>query len=145
MVAPSVIYGDVDLKATPGPGAYETTGGFESDVVFRTSVGTLVSPRSPSSMFINGEMVDRFGRPLKGSPQIAPGPGSYDVVLRSSEQARRGGARSVFNSTSSRSAGPGELAVGTAHFKPPGPAFYSPNLSLGSKKSFHLNAKKRWL
>lgn len=148
VAAPSVIYGDVpDMNVTPGPGAYEVVGTFEGDVAFRSSVGTLVSPRSASSMFA-ATSVDRFGRPKPSSPAASaqrrldrPGPGQYEVVVHGSEEARRGGATSVFKSITARAAASGTGAT----FRPPGPAFYSPNYTAKSRKSFHLNAKRQWL
>jgi len=150
LAAPSVIYGDVMPHITPGPGSYEVGSSFEGDVAFRSSVGTLLSPRSASSMFAETS-TDRFGRPAPSTPNSAaasasrvympPGPGQYEVLVHTSAHMRRGGAGSVFKSASSRGADGG---FGGA-FRPPGPAFYSPNFAATSKKSFHLNGKKRWL
>ena len=110
---------------TPGPGSYD---------------GMTKAPRRlrrvmPSSMFSNVGQ-DRFGNPYvrKTAMEMNPGPGTYahDSIQK---RDRALASSSYFMSNTRR--GLTNLAG-----KPPGPAFYKP--SLQQKKSFLLNASRRW-
>lgn len=110
----------------PGPGEYDPpTSSLKQDFVFR---------RSPQ--FCDSSH-DRFGKPVKGAAPsqqlLTPGPGAYlqDQVAETAVISS-----SVFMSGTTRGAKGGRSVV-------PGPAYYSP--APDGKKSFHLNARQRWV
>lgn len=82
--------------------------------------------------------LDRFGKtaqPKAKRPATStPGPGAYEVVTISEEKAPISG--SAFMSESGR----------LLHLRRrnPGPAFYHP-MPASKKKSFHLNAERKWM
>ena len=80
--------------------------------------------------------VDRFGQPLrpKRAKSGVPGPGAYTVSGEKREKLPVSGA--VFMSESKRD--------DSFLSKAPGPAFYRPVI-LPKKKSFHLNAERKWV
>lgn len=102
----------------PGPGSY--------------SPETQLRPGASFSH--NG--LDRFGQAThaKRASLSAPGPGTYEVQSQPEQKIPVNG--SAFMSEARRL-----LHVGR---KNPGPAFYHP-MPTTKKKSFHLNAKRRWM
>jgi len=112
----------------PGPGSYDTQ---EADRAARVD---LVSAAQPSSCFSNN-MQNRFGQPYvrKTVQESTPGPGWYG---QETEQKRAVASSSFFMSGVRR-----DNAQGAQ--KPPGPAYYKPDLV--NKKSFLLNATRKWV
>ncbi len=114
------------MMHTPGPGAYE---------------GKTVAPKrrgeDRGSSFFSNEGHDRFGRPYnkKSTEQVAPGPGSYASEYRYVEKQMVGG--SAFKSNVPR-------ISRNRGAKPPGPAYYRPEVQ-NAQKSFLLNTKKTWV
>ena len=142
MGAPSIIYdggaGELAVSAagaTPGPGNYGY--GFDRD---ETAYRLLLQRAGKSSAAFARSTDDRFGTStLNRAPKmVVPGPGEY----------RRSGAFSddkavtgPFKSTSNRPDPNGHKA----ELLPPGPAYYKPANNILGKKSFHLNAHKRFV
>lgn len=92
---------------------------------------------SGSSFSHNG--LDRFGKTahidkVKRPFTSTPGPGSYEIVQGSEDKAPISG--SAFMSESGR--------LQHQRRKIPGPAFYHP-MQITKKKSFHLNAERKWM
>eukprot|EP00239_Pterosperma_sp_CCMP1384_P007029 CAMPEP_0197855260 /NCGR_PEP_ID=MMETSP1438-20131217/26270_1 /TAXON_ID=1461541 /ORGANISM="Pterosperma sp., Strain CCMP1384" /LENGTH=381 /DNA_ID=CAMNT_0043470299 /DNA_START=345 /DNA_END=1487 /DNA_ORIENTATION=+ len=134
--APSIIYGEEDLpfqESDPGPGQYTTD-------VLNLSKKFKEGPKQ-SSMF-KPSLQDRFGIPTE--PRVireeVPGPGAYSSSNTVGAYTTTTGSQSVFLSATARYQDEMSTVAGLA--KPPGPAFYNP-MNLG-KKSFNLNARKRW-
>lgn len=109
----------------PGPGSYDAQ---EADRAARVD---LVSAAQPSSCFSNN-MQNRFGQPYvrKTVQESTPGPGWYG---QETSQPRAVASSSMFMSGVRREDGTGPQ-------KPPGPAYYKPDLV--NKKSFLLNATR---
>ena len=112
--------------APPGPGQYTPpTSSLPQAAVYR---------RSPQFFDSNH---DRFGKVVSGSAPttglITPGPGAY---LQDSPAEHAVISGSAFMSGTTRGGGAGRDVV-------PGPAYYSP--APDGKKSFHLNARQRWV
>ena len=111
-------------SGVPGPGEYEAA---------RSSVAPPggMSRRMPQFCDSN---IDRFGKPLghAAAQPLTPGPGAYYR-----EEARETAilSGSVFMSGTSR----WKSQQGAV----PGPAYYSP--AADARKSFHLNARQRWV
>ncbi len=114
----------------PGPGTYQV-GVEDIDTSVRSKFGKY------SSIF-GKTATDRFGKPVvpKVDRSVSPGPGQYS---NSDPDAKTHGAKSVFNSSTDRSASSGIYQLGAA----PGPCLYNPGRV--NKKTFHLNTKKRWM
>lgn len=132
--APSIIYNDVDglnLEANPGPGEYW----YEKEDLSNRLLGGMAGR---SSAAFSTTKTDRFGRPneKRTSTMLTPGPGSYE----SKSGLNPNGTSGAFQSTSLRTDAFGQ---GNPSAMPPGPAFYHP--AVNDKKSFHLNARKRWM
>jgi len=109
----------------PGPGEYDFP------------VSSLQQPgyrRMPQFFDSNH---DRFGRVVAGAAPnttlVTPGPGAY---LQDDEAKTAVLSSAVFMSGTAR-------AKGGLHDVVPGPAYYSP--APGGKKSYHLNARQRWM
>jgi len=118
-----------DRRDEPGPGHYQGTAG---------SVPSLDGLR-PSCMFARSG-VDRFGQPLapRAAPNDTPGPGSYNPVPKG---AAGPAAACVFASASARTS---EVEPSAAvRLAVPGPAYYNP--ALPGRKTFNLNAARRWV
>lgn len=115
-------------SSAPGPGEYE----LPTAALPHTSG---IRRRMPQFCDSNH---DRFGMPLAGPAPTAqfqvPGPGAY-IQDRPPETAVISSA--VFMSGTTRTMGGLGAPV-------PGPAFYSPAVK-GARKSFHLNARQRWM
>ena len=108
----------------PGPGEYELP---------RSSIEQPAHRRMPQFFDSNH---DRFGKVLQGAPSTqyqVPGPGAY-LQDKESEKAVISG--SVFMSGTARQGKGGREVV-------PGPAYYSP--AQQGRKSYHLNARQRWM
>ena len=75
-----------------------------------------------------------------------PGPGTYDGVNSNLTGLLSSGSHlptpdSAFTSTAARGA-----VLEPGRFRPPGPAYYSPDTrSLSPKRSYHLNVRKHWV
>lgn len=112
----------------PGPGSYDAP---EADRAARVD---LVAAAQPSSAFSNN-MQNRFGQPYvrKTVQESTPGPGWYG---QEAENHRAVASSSFFMSATRRD------GSGVAQ-KPPGPAYYKPDLV--NKKSFLLNATRKWV
>ena len=112
--------------AQPGPGAYELPSS--------TLNQTAIYRRTPQFFDSNH---DRFGKPVKGAAPsttlTTPGPGAY---IRDAEPTSAVISGSVFMSGTQRGGKAGRDVV-------PGPAYYSP--APDGRKSFHLNARSRWM
>lgn len=111
--------------AQPGPGEYNLpTSSLNQATVYR---------RSPQFFDSNH---DRFGKPMAGpapSQSLAtPGPGAY---IHDPDPNHAVISGSVFMS--------GTLRDGKSRDVVPGPAYYSP--APDGRKSFHLNARERWM
>ena len=107
--------------APPGPGSYNPPAGGDDSGIRRRM------PQFADSSH------DRFGKPVTGGHSLqTPGPGAY---LRDDERQTAVISSSVFMSGTSRGAGAKEAI--------PGPAYYSP--APNAKKSYHLNARQRWV
>lgn len=121
------IRGGLNSAEAPGPGYYDPNA---ADHLL-----TLDKIRH-SSMFSRTN-VDRFGKPFvaKASHYDTPGPGYYDQN-GSFVPAKAEASHPAFVSTTDRMFGGGGRGA-------PGPAYYNPVAP--SKKSFHLNANRRWL
>mmetsp|Transcript_4497 Transcript_4497/g.11876 ORF Transcript_4497/g.11876 Transcript_4497/m.11876 type:complete len:376 (-) Transcript_4497:281-1408(-) len=114
-------------SAIPGPGDYELpSGGLPH--------GGGIRRRMPQFCDSNH---DRFGKPLSGPAPSAhfqvPGPGSY---VREDQRETAVISSAVFMSGTNRSGAGGRDPV-------PGPAYYSP--APNARKTFHLNARQRWV
>lgn len=109
----------------PGPGEYEV----------KTSALPAPSGRRMPQFFDSNH--DRFGKLVGAPPDMQPGPGAY---IRDAEPATAIISGSVFMSGTRRDGRGGRDAV-------PGPAYYSPaaGSTAGSRKSYHLNARQRWM
>ena len=110
----------------PGPGQYEPSATIQDASAHR---------RMPQFFDSNH---DRFGNVVGGAPGAAgrfsvPGPGAYWKEEESKTAVISG---SVFMSGTLRGANANRDVV-------PGPAYYSPEQD--AKKSFHLNARSRWV
>jgi hypothetical protein len=114
-------HSQVAEEPTPGPGHYLDQSSMESHPV------NASFPRPD---------VDRFGHLLrpKRARSGVPGPGAYEVTRELKERQPVCGA--AFMSESKRD--------GRGMAKAPGPAFYRPTI-VAKKKSFHLNAERKWL
>lgn len=112
----------------PGPGAYDSV---EAARAARTD---LVSAAQPSCVFSNN-MQNRFGKPYvsKTVQESTPGPGWYG---QEAEKPRSVASSSFFMSGVRRD------GVQLSQ-KPPGPAYYKPDLV--NRKSFMLNATRKWI
>mmetsp|Transcript_32070 Transcript_32070/g.73531 ORF Transcript_32070/g.73531 Transcript_32070/m.73531 type:complete len:367 (-) Transcript_32070:52-1152(-) len=119
----------LDLKDTPGPGAYNPPIGIEEK-----------DRQRPSSFFSTS--TDRFGVPHQSSKVnniITPGPGAYAVGSpRESSPQQALISSSFFMSGVER-----ELNAFNPNQARPGPAYYTP--AVNQKKSFHLNISRRWM
>ena len=118
---------------TPGPGSYGY--GFDRD---ETAYRLLLQRAGRSSAAFARTTDDRFGRStLNRVKQLpAPGPGEYEKPGALTDNRAVTGP---FKSTSNRPDPNGNKADAL----PPGPAFYKP--AVVGKKSFHLNAQKRFV
>ena len=108
----------------PGPGEYEQP---------RSSIEAPAHRRMPQFLDSNH---DRFGNVIQGAPSTqyaTPGPGAY---IHDEEKSTAVISGSVFMSGTARS-GKGSRDV------VPGPAYYSP--APHGRKSYHLNARQRWM
>lgn len=123
--------------AVPGPGAYDATGAYHSTKLDRTMLN------HSSSMFSNITL-DRWGRPIKPktSPEVAPGPGWYDVDVQIAPPPPSGHPRKTALSSAFVS-GTRRLHSSSNKTHAPGPAFYKPERH--DRKSFLLNAQRRWI
>ena len=112
-------------SANPGPGEYDLP------------VSSLASHGYRRTPQFHDSNHDRFGRALAGAaPTVTmttPGPGSY---IHDSEPHTAVISGSVFMSGTKRDGRHARDVV-------PGPAYYSP--APDAKKSFHLNARSRWI
>lgn len=115
-------------RGIPGPGAY-----MKDRLPKQTGVKEA---HKPSSMFSN-QQCDRFGIPFerKTVDDDVPGPGAYAPTIKT--VPRVSASSHVFLSNVNR------LGTKSKAVKPPGPAFYKP--APISKKSFLLNASRRWV
>lgn len=106
----------------PGPGDYEAKSA--------AAAASMIQRRMPQ--FADSSL-DRFGKSVVGSTSLqTPGPGAY-IKDGSRESAVISGA--VFMSGTSRAGGSRDVV--------PGPAYYSP--APNARKSYHLNARQRWI
>ena len=135
---PSIVYeggggGGGDTNGSPGPGEYGM--GFDRD---ETAFRLLLQRAGRSSAAFARTTDDRFGRSTLGRVKHEgnPGPGAYEAPSALHERRAVVGP---FKSTSDRIG----TAGGKATAAPPGPAFYNPGMV--GKKSFHLNAQKRFV
>lgn len=112
-------------SANPGPGQYDLP---------TSSLQATVYRRSPQFFDSNH---DRFGKVVAGAAphttMVTPGPGSY---IRDGDPKTAVISGSVFMSGTARGANGGRDVI-------PGPAYYTP--APEQKKSFHLNARQRWV
>uniref|UniRef100_A0A7S2IH04 Uncharacterized protein n=1 Tax=Haptolina brevifila TaxID=156173 RepID=A0A7S2IH04_9EUKA len=105
----------------PGPGDYEAS---------TAAAASVIQRRMPQFADTSH---DRFGKTATGVMKLdTPGPGAY---LHEEERPRAVISDAVFMSGTSRSTGPREVV--------PGPAYYSP--APNPRKSYHLNARQRWM
>lgn len=115
-------------QATPGPGTYEPK------IDIETFKGAPTS-----SMF--DPHLDRMGNSVrpnrKKKMEPPPGPGHYHENIHDRQDEPVLVSSSFFMSNVARIRGPDPELL------PPGPAYYNPDNV--SKKSFHLNARQRWL
>ena len=112
------------LTTNPGPGEYMQPG---------SSFSAGTHRRSP--MFCDSNL-DRFGAVTgqrHAEPLTTPGPGAY---IQDAPRDKAVISGSVFMSGSTRGGEKGGVPV-------PGPAYYSP--APNSRKSYHLNARNRWM
>ena len=142
--APSIIYdsggGGDELSvggmgaATPGPGSY----GYGYDRQ-ETAYRLLLQRAGKSSAAFARTTDDRFGRSTLNRVKqfTVPGPGEYNDLpgALSDNKAVTGPFKSMSNRPDPNGKKPEAL--------PPGPAFYTP--AVVGKKSFHLNAQKRFV
>ena len=108
-------------EAAPGPGYYSLSSSMDR--------GSLNASFERSGL-------DRFGRPMKVkvSQFSVPGPGTYNLHPKDLEKSPVNS--SAFMSESDRD----PLKI----VRNPGPAFYRP-IIIAKKKSFHLNAERKWV
>ncbi len=118
----------VQPGVAPGPGEYE----LPAAALPHTSG---IRRRMPQFCDSNH---DRFGKPVAGPAPTAqfrtPGPGSY---LKDASPETAVISSAVFMSGTNR-------AISGLGAPVPGPAYYSPAVK-GARKSFHLNARQRWV
>merc|ERR1711871_507639 len=126
---------DLRPETTPAPGAYNPRKISRSQDSLKRRGGA----QRPSSMFSNFGL-DRFGRPYVPKTLIGsvPGPGSYHNAIPPVEIEP---AKSVWALSNTGRAVGASRPRKTRMVKPPGPAFYKPNMK--PRKSFHLNVERK--
>ncbi|GMH36911.1 hypothetical protein BSKO_04784 [Bryopsis sp. KO-2023] len=124
-------HGSQEVDLTPGPAAY--------DMNYAKSIerGMDLTCNRKSSMFITPEQAERRGMIFKRrNKKPIPGPGTYDTArLESPRKNISSPFMSKVEKIAARNNGVSRAS--------PGPAFYTPPVQ--QKKSFHLNARHRFL
>ena len=128
---------DLRPETTPAPGAYNPRK-FSRGEGGRKRQGGV---QRQSSMFSNFGS-DRFGRPYVPKTLVGsvPGPGSYHSAVPPVDIEP---ATSVWALSNTGRAVGAARPRKTRKVKPPGPAFYKPNMK--PRKTFHLNVERKWV
>eukprot|EP00946_MAST-07B_sp_MAST-7B-sp1_P000428 g428.t1 len=147
-------------KGIPGPGSYHANVSADEAAKQKQALNNLLSKAPVGGIRVLGQKQrrliseqkrdglhfgslgsDRFGKPYarKTTQDPVPGPGAYGNHTQDT-RPRALASSSAFLSETKRGI---DAQLGGGGGKPPGPAFYRPRLKM--KKSFMLNAAKKWV